>query len=222
MRKNIKYTALTVLAALCMTTFGCNETVVTNVNDYLTVPEGSVELTEMTQSGSTNENVGENEETNNDNNETSGDDSVKEEENEVTTDNEENKESKENEDNGDDIGSDEASKEESEADDDIDDEDNEEEKENVDVQSETEDGNDEDNETENENDVQDISEEQEELIVPDTFDVEFYARTYPDVVEVFGDSPEALYKHYLDYGLAEGRMASENADVIPESEDNGI
>lgn len=199
MRKNIKYTALTVLAALCMTTFGCDETVVTNVNDYLTVPEGSVELTEMTQSGSINENVGENE---------------------VTTDNEENKESKENEDNGDDIGSDDASKEESEADDDIDDEDNEEEKENVDVQSETEDGNDEDNETENENDGQDISEEQEELIVPDTFDVEFYARTYPDVVEVFGDSPEALYKHYLDYGLAEGRMASENADVIPESEDN--
>ena len=43
----------------------------------------------------------------------------------------------------------------------------------------------------------------------DNFDAEFYARTYPDVVAVFGDSAEALYKHYQDYGKAEGRSCNE-------------
>ncbi|MBP5494409.1 MAG: hypothetical protein J6X97_04875 [Lachnospiraceae bacterium] len=43
----------------------------------------------------------------------------------------------------------------------------------------------------------------------DNFDAEFYAKAYPDVVSVFGDSPEALYKHYLDYGKAEGRSCNE-------------
>ena len=43
----------------------------------------------------------------------------------------------------------------------------------------------------------------------DNFDAEFYARTYPDVVSVFGDSAEALYKHYQDYGKAEGRSCNE-------------
>ena len=43
----------------------------------------------------------------------------------------------------------------------------------------------------------------------ENFDAEFYARTYPDVVAVFGDSAEALYKHYQDYGKAEGRSCNE-------------
>lgn len=40
------------------------------------------------------------------------------------------------------------------------------------------------------------------------FDPEFYAATYPDVVAVFGNSPEALLKHYQDYGKAEGRSCN--------------
>ena len=43
----------------------------------------------------------------------------------------------------------------------------------------------------------------------DNFDAEFYAKAYPDVVAVFGDSPDALYKHYQDYGKAEGRSCNE-------------
>ena len=44
--------------------------------------------------------------------------------------------------------------------------------------------------------------------IPEVFDAEFYASTYPDVVNVLGNSPEALYKHYKDYGKAEGRCAN--------------
>lgn len=47
--------------------------------------------------------------------------------------------------------------------------------------------------------------EEEPLLVPDDFDAEFYATTYPDVVNVYGNSAEALYRHYLYYGQAEGR-----------------
>ena len=45
-------------------------------------------------------------------------------------------------------------------------------------------------------------------VIPEEFDAEFYAATYPDVVAVFGDSPETLYKHYLEYGKAEGRSCN--------------
>ena len=52
----------------------------------------------------------------------------------------------------------------------------------------------------------------------DNFDAEFYAATYPDVVAVFGNSPEALYKHYLDYGKAEGRSCNaEEYSLLNES-----
>lgn len=52
----------------------------------------------------------------------------------------------------------------------------------------------------------------------DNFDAEFYADTYPDVVAVFGNSPEALYKHYLDYGKAEGRSCNaEEYSLLNES-----
>lgn len=37
------------------------------------------------------------------------------------------------------------------------------------------------------------------------FDAEYYAATYPDVVAVLGTDEEVLYKHYLEYGKAEGR-----------------
>lgn len=38
------------------------------------------------------------------------------------------------------------------------------------------------------------------------FDAEFYAKTYPDVVAVLGNSTDALYSHYKTYGKKEGRM----------------
>ena len=38
------------------------------------------------------------------------------------------------------------------------------------------------------------------------FDPVYYANKYPDVVSVFGTTdPEVLYRHYLDYGIKEGR-----------------
>lgn len=41
--------------------------------------------------------------------------------------------------------------------------------------------------------------------IPEEFDAQFYAERNPDVVAAVGDSPDALYKHYIDYGQAEGR-----------------
>ena len=87
-----------------------------------------------------------------------------------------------------------------------------------------EDGEDEDSEDDNsedadtdedsEEDLEEGSEEDSEedlnaSMAEDKFDAEFYAKAYPDVVAVFGDSPEALYKHYQDYGKAEGRSCNE-------------
>lgn len=53
--------------------------------------------------------------------------------------------------------------------------------------------------------------QEEELVIPPDFDPAFYAEHNPDVVEMFGDSPEALYKHYRDYGQSEGRLPSASA-----------
>lgn len=39
-----------------------------------------------------------------------------------------------------------------------------------------------------------------------TFDAEFYAKNYPDVKAAIGTDEAALYKHYKDYGKAEGRL----------------
>ena len=71
--------------------------------------------------------------------------------------------------------------------------------------ADSEDGNDSDTEDNEENGESDLNASMAE----DNFDAEFYARTYPDVVAVFGDSAEALYKHYRDYGKAEGRSCNE-------------
>ena len=48
-----------------------------------------------------------------------------------------------------------------------------------------------------------------------TFDAEFYAETYPDVVAALGSSESALYSHYVNYGKAEGRLPY--ADAQPQS-----
>lgn len=216
MRKNIKYTVLTIATLLCFTAFGCDEVQVTNVDDYLTPPEGSVALTAMAQNDTNTKDAetdtsepGENENENNDENAENAnieDNDLKTNENEDVKTEDADDASNEN-----DSEEDNTQKENDDIEDDTDTDDNSEgnDDSNVDDVSDGE-----------QNEEQNPENQQEELIIPDTFDVEFYARTYPDVVEVFGDSPEALYKHYLDYGLAEGRMASENADVIPESEDN--
>ncbi|MBQ9141075.1 MAG: hypothetical protein IJX63_04695 [Lachnospiraceae bacterium] len=47
----------------------------------------------------------------------------------------------------------------------------------------------------------------------DIFDADYYAEKYADVKAAFGDDEEALYAHYLNYGLKEGRSASVLFDV---------
>lgn len=42
-----------------------------------------------------------------------------------------------------------------------------------------------------------------------TFDAEFYYNTYPDLQEIIGKDEQALYKHYINYGIKEGRFGSE-------------
>lgn len=38
-----------------------------------------------------------------------------------------------------------------------------------------------------------------------TFDAQYYAKAYPKVAEKVGNSPKALYDHYVKYGQAEGK-----------------
>ncbi|SDB11961.1 GDSL-like Lipase/Acylhydrolase family protein [Pseudobutyrivibrio sp. YE44] len=40
------------------------------------------------------------------------------------------------------------------------------------------------------------------------FDATYYASQYPDVVAIFGNDPQTLYWHYVNYGKAEGRYAN--------------
>ena len=77
--------------------------------------------------------------------------------------------------------------------------------------SEEPDEDEEDADSEEDEDEEEEESEENDLnasMASDNFDAEFYANTYPDVVAVFGNSPEALYKHYLDYGKAEGRSCN--------------
>ncbi len=45
------------------------------------------------------------------------------------------------------------------------------------------------------------------------FDVYYYCRMNPDVVEVLGDSLEKYIEHFVEYGMNEGRMARSTFDV---------
>lgn len=45
------------------------------------------------------------------------------------------------------------------------------------------------------------------------FDAKWYAKMNPDAVKVFGNDPRKLYEHFIIYGLAEGRVPSENFDA---------
>ena len=42
-----------------------------------------------------------------------------------------------------------------------------------------------------------------------TFDVDYYYNTYADLQAAIGYNPEALYNHYLQHGILEGRSGSE-------------
>lgn len=81
-----------------------------------------------------------------------------------------------------------------------------------DSESEDTEGEDSDTGNEGDSDTENGEENAEEdlnaSMAEENFDAEFYAATYPDVVSVFGNSPEALYKHYKDYGKAEGRSCN--------------
>lgn len=44
--------------------------------------------------------------------------------------------------------------------------------------------------------------------VRDIFDAQFYRNTYPDVDAAFGDDEQALFKHFMMFGLKEGRIGS--------------
>lgn len=48
----------------------------------------------------------------------------------------------------------------------------------------------------------------------DIFDAKYYAGLYPDLKAAFGDDEEALYQHFLNYGLKEGRVMNPILDVV--------
>ena len=41
---------------------------------------------------------------------------------------------------------------------------------------------------------------------PETFDAAYYAANNPDVVGVYGTAPDRLYRHFIDFGQAAGRL----------------
>ncbi|MCR5502300.1 MAG: hypothetical protein K6F53_04785 [Lachnospiraceae bacterium] len=47
----------------------------------------------------------------------------------------------------------------------------------------------------------------------DSFDAEFYAAAYPDVVAALGSTEQALYGHYVKFGKAEGRFPNAQAAI---------
>lgn len=48
----------------------------------------------------------------------------------------------------------------------------------------------------------------------DIFDAEYYAGQYQDLQDAFGNDEDALYKHFLEYGLEEGRVMNPIIDVV--------
>lgn len=54
----------------------------------------------------------------------------------------------------------------------------------------------------------------------DLFDAAYYAKKYPDVVAVYGTDANALYSHYVNHGIYEGRNAGPLFDVKKYRENN--
>lgn len=48
----------------------------------------------------------------------------------------------------------------------------------------------------------------------DVFNAEYYADQYPDLLAAFGYDEELLYKHFLEYGLKEGRVMNPVIDIV--------
>ena len=48
----------------------------------------------------------------------------------------------------------------------------------------------------------------------DVFDAEYYADNYEDLYDAFGYNEELLYKHFLEYGLKEGRVMNPVLDIV--------
>lgn len=44
------------------------------------------------------------------------------------------------------------------------------------------------------------------------FDPHYYYEQYPDVAAVYGYNPQALFNHYQNYGMAEGRFPNAQAE----------
>lgn len=49
--------------------------------------------------------------------------------------------------------------------------------------------------------------------IRDVFDAKYYADTYQDLMSTFGYDEEALYQHFLTYGISEGRTMSPIFDI---------
>ena len=56
--------------------------------------------------------------------------------------------------------------------------------------------------------------------ISNSFDPVYYAEKYPDVKLALGTDPDVLYKHYIDFGISEGRFqnAAEEATGIPNTD----
>jgi len=46
------------------------------------------------------------------------------------------------------------------------------------------------------------------------FDADFYATKYPDIKAAFGTNKEAMFNHFLTFGMKEGRMMNANFDPV--------
>ena len=51
-------------------------------------------------------------------------------------------------------------------------------------------------------------------VIKSLFDSEYYAKMYPDVVVALGNNKEALWNHYVNHGLAEGRQINKDFNVL--------
>ncbi len=54
--------------------------------------------------------------------------------------------------------------------------------------------------------------EAEKQIISTLFDLEYYKKTNPELVEKLGDSYQALFDHFCNYGIFEGRTCNPNFD----------
>lgn len=45
------------------------------------------------------------------------------------------------------------------------------------------------------------------------FDAQYYAKRYPDVVAVYGNDSAALEKHYIEFGIKEGRFINQQQEI---------